>query len=61
MKTIIVCTSVSHGNTKLIADVIGEVLDARVVEPGDIDAAQLADYDLVGFGSGIYLRSYHAD
>ena len=61
MKAIIVCTSVSHGNTKLIADVIGEVLDARVVEPGDIDAAQLADYDLVGFGSGIYLRSYHAD
>ncbi|MDE8645866.1 flavodoxin family protein [Rhodococcus qingshengii] len=61
MTTIIVCTSVSHGNTKLIADVIGEVLDARVVEPGDIDAAQLADYDLVGFGSGIYLRSYHAD
>lgn len=61
MKAIIVCTSVSHGNTKRIADVIGEVLDARVVEPGDIDAAQLADYDLVGFGSGIYLRSYHED
>ncbi|MER2223181.1 MAG: flavodoxin domain-containing protein, partial [Rhodococcus sp. (in: high G+C Gram-positive bacteria)] len=55
MKAIIVCTSVSHGNTRRIADVIAEVLDARVVEPGEIDSAELAGYDLVGFGSGIYL------
>ncbi|MFC9895781.1 flavodoxin family protein [Nocardia sp. NPDC127579] len=58
MKAVIVCTSVSHGNTKRVADVIGEVLDARVVTP---DQAELDGYDLVGFGSGIFLGSFHAD
>ncbi|MFE3447243.1 flavodoxin family protein [Nocardia sp. NPDC059180] len=53
MKAIIVCTSVSHGNTKRVADVMGQVLGASVVEPGQVDTAQLATYDLVGFGSGI--------
>ncbi|MFI9403443.1 flavodoxin family protein [Nocardia sp. NPDC052316] len=60
MKAIIVCTSVSHGNTKKIADVMGQVLQARVVDPQHIDAAELAGYDLVGFGSGIFLGSFHA-
>ncbi|AZQ74543.1 flavodoxin [Streptomyces luteoverticillatus] len=59
MKAVIVCTSVSHGNTKRIADVMGEVLEARVVEPEQIDAAELAAYDLVGFGSGIYTQNIH--
>ncbi|MFC9437621.1 flavodoxin family protein [Nocardia sp. NPDC057030] len=60
MKAIIVCTSVSHGNTKRIADLMGQVLAARVVTPDQIDAAELAGYDLVGFGSGIFLGSFHA-
>ncbi|AQA23184.1 flavodoxin domain protein [Rhodococcus sp. MTM3W5.2] len=60
MKSIIMCTSVSHGNTKRIADVMGQVLDARVVEPEQVDIAELAAYDLVGFGSGIYLGSFHS-
>ncbi|WP_194837565.1 flavodoxin family protein [Nocardia sp. XZ_19_369] len=60
MKALIVCTSVSHGNTKKIADVMGQVLQARVVDPRHIDAAELAGYDLVGFGSGIFLGSFHA-
>ncbi|MGC0362485.1 flavodoxin [Rhodococcus sp. 27YEA15] len=60
MKAIIVCTSVSHGNTKKIADAIGDVLQARVVDPGQFDATELAAYDLVGFGSGIYLGSFHS-
>ncbi|MEV0246607.1 flavodoxin family protein [Nocardia sp. NPDC050712] len=60
MKAIIVCTSVSHGNTKQIADVVGEVIGARVVTPEEVDATQLAGYDLVGFGSGIFLGSFHA-
>ncbi|MDI9918278.1 flavodoxin family protein [Rhodococcus sp. IEGM 1379] len=59
MKAIIVCTSISHGNTKRIADIMGQVLDARVVAPEQVDMADLATYDLVGFGSGIYLGSFH--
>ncbi|KAA2266530.1 flavodoxin [Solihabitans fulvus] len=60
MKAVIVCTSVSHGNTRRVADVMGQVLEARVVTPEQIDAAELATYDLVGFGSGIFLGSFHA-
>lgn len=59
MKAILVCTSVSHGNTKRIADIMGNVLSARVVAPDQLDPADLADYDLVGFGSGIFLGSFH--
>ncbi|WP_431962962.1 flavodoxin family protein [Nocardia sp. bgisy134] len=61
MKAVIVCTSVSHGNTKKVADVIGQVLEARVIEPGQVEAAELSTYDLVGFGSGIFLGSFHAE
>ncbi|NKY85225.1 flavodoxin family protein [Nocardia veterana] len=59
MKAVIVCVSVSHGNTRRIAEAIGEVLDAQVVDPADIDPADLASYDLVGFGSGIFTMNFH--
>ncbi|MEU6563205.1 flavodoxin family protein [Nocardia nova] len=59
MKTLIVCTSVSHGNTKRVADAMAEVLGARVVEPGEITPAELAAYDLVGFGSGVFNMNLH--
>ncbi|MGW1074832.1 flavodoxin family protein [Streptomyces sp. NPDC002537] len=59
MKATIVCTSVSHGNTKRVADVMGQVLEAPVVDPEQIDMAELSAYDLVGFGSGIFSGSFH--
>ncbi|MGK4579127.1 flavodoxin family protein [Kitasatospora sp. HPMI-4] len=59
MKVVIVCASVSHGNTKRIADVMGQVLSAPVVEPEQVDLAELATYDLVGFGSGIFSGKFH--
>nr|WP_067539278.1 flavodoxin family protein [Nocardia crassostreae] len=61
MKAILVCKSVSHGNTRKVADVIASALDARVVDPADITAADLSSYDLVGFGSGIFLSKFHAE
>ncbi|TCO60890.1 flavodoxin family protein [Actinocrispum wychmicini] len=60
MKAIIVCTSVSHGNTQRVAEVMGQVLRATVVAPDQVDVAGLASYDLVGFGSGIFLGAFHA-
>ena len=36
-----------------IAEIMGEVLGSRVVDPAEIDAAELSSYDLVGFGSGV--------
>lgn len=59
MKTLILCTSVSHGNTGKVAEVIAQELDAAVAQPDDVDAASLGDYDLIGFGSGIFNMNFH--
>ncbi|MER7769428.1 flavodoxin family protein [Kitasatospora sp. NPDC096140] len=59
MKAVIVCASVSHGNTRRIAEAMGRVLSAPVVEPEQVDPAELAGYDLVGFGSGIFTGRFH--
>ncbi|MGW4354648.1 flavodoxin family protein [Nocardia sp. NPDC004582] len=59
MKVLIVCVSVSHGNTRRVAEAMGEVLGARVVEPEEVTAGELGEYDLVGFGSGIFSMAFH--
>jgi flavodoxin len=59
MKSLIVCVSTSHGNTRRVADRIAEVLNAEVAEPEAVDPEALGDYDLVGFGSGIYYNKVH--
>jgi len=59
MKTLIVCVSVSHGNTRKVAAAMAEALGAEVVEPEQVDAAALAESDLIGVGSGIYAMAFH--
>ncbi len=59
MKTLIICMSVHHGNTKKVADRMASVLDADVLTPMDVADAALKKYDLVGFGSGIYFGKHH--
>ena len=48
-----------HGNTEKVARAIAEVLDAEVVVPEAVDPDSLAEYDLVGFGSGVYFGRPH--
>ena len=60
MKSLIVCVSKSHGNTRRVADRMAAVLGADVVEPESVDPEKLRDYDLVGFGSGIYYMAFDA-
>lgn len=60
LKPLIVCVSKSHGNTCCVADRMAEMLDAEVVEPESVDVETLGEYDLVGFGSGIYYMSVDA-
>ncbi|MCV6987132.1 hypothetical protein H7H78_17450 [Mycobacterium shinjukuense] len=43
-----------------MADRMAEVLGAEVVEPESVDLETLRDYDLVGFGSGMYFTSVDA-
>lgn len=59
MKTLIVCVSMHHGNTKKVADAIADVLEAQVVSPKDVDVNALVDYDVIGFGSGIAYRKHY--
>ncbi len=59
MKSLIVCVSVSNGNTRRVADRMAAVLDAEVVAPEAVDPDSLGQYDLVGFGSGIYFTLVH--
>lgn len=56
---LIVCVSVSRGNTAAVADALAAPLGARVVAPEEVDLASLTDHDVVGFGSGIYYGSCH--
>ncbi|MFF1338103.1 flavodoxin family protein [Streptomyces sp. NPDC058290] len=59
MKAVIVCASVSHGNTRRVADSMAQVLGAKVVSPEQADLAELADADLLGFGSGVFYGRLH--
>ncbi|WP_424359063.1 flavodoxin [Methanocella sp. MCL-LM] len=34
-------------------------LKAEVKKAGEVDASKLAEYDLIGFGSGIYMGKHH--
>ncbi|QES51869.1 flavodoxin [Streptomyces venezuelae] len=59
MKAVIVCASVSHGNTRRVADAMAQVLGAKVVSPEQADLAELAGAELVGFGSGVFYSRLH--
>lgn len=59
MKAIVIVSSYHHKNTEKIAKHIAEVLGAQVISPQQINPQELLDYDLVGFGSGIYDAKHH--
>ena len=48
----------AHGDTARVARAIAGVLGAEVVEPWAVEPRRVAEYDLVGFGSGIYAMSF---
>ena len=60
MRALVVCVSVSEGNTKRVADAIAGVLGTEAVEPEDVAPNVVAGYDMVGIGSGIYGMMFHA-
>ncbi len=61
MKTLVICFSYHHNNTQKIAEVIAKVLDARIKIPRQTNLEELEEYDLIGFGSGIYSGRHHED
>lgn len=46
--------STFHGNTEKVAHEMATVLNAQLVNLNEADTPALADYDLIGLGSGIY-------
>ena len=58
MNTLLVCASRSHGNTAKVAHAMAEVLGALMVDVSEFDPRRIREYDLVGFGSGIYGMSF---
>ena len=58
MKTLIIYIS-THSNTEKIAKTIAKVLDAELAKPNEANINKLSEYDLIGFGSGIFFWKHH--
>ena len=59
MKSLLVVFSYHHKSTEKIAKVFAKVLDAQIKTPEQINPDDLKEYNLVGFGSGIYSDKHH--
>jgi flavodoxin len=60
-RSILVLVSYHHNNTQKIAKAFAGVLDAQIRTPQEIVPEELQQYDLIGFGSGIYDGKHHRD
>jgi len=59
IKSLLVLFSYHHKNTEKIAKVFAKVLDAQIKKPQQINPEELQEYNLIGFGSGIYGAKHH--
>ena len=59
MESLIIVYSYHHQNTEKVAKSIANVLGADIKCPDDINPERLQNYDLIGFGSGIYGGVHH--
>jgi flavodoxin len=61
MKTLIVYTSYHRMNTEKVARAMAQATGATLAKAGEVRPEDLAEYDMVGFGSGIYGGKPHKD
>ena len=61
MKTVIICVSTHHGNTRKIVDAIAREFGVEVVDATEVKEKDLSGYDLIGLASGIYAARFHPD
>ena len=59
MKSLLIIFSYHHKNTEKIAKVFATVLEAEIKTPIQTNPEELQEYDLIGFGSGIYGGKHH--
>jgi flavodoxin len=60
LRSLVVVFSYHHNNTEKIANACAHVLGAEVKTPQQVRPEEIAEYDLVGFGSGIYSATFDA-
>ena len=58
LRSLVVVFSYHHRNTEKIANACANVLGAEVKTPQQVKPEEIAEYDLVGFGSGIYSATF---
>ena len=61
MDSLLIVVSYHHKSTEKIASVFARILDAQIETPKQIHLEKLQEYDLIGFGSGIYDAKHHTD
>ena len=59
MKSLIILVSYHHNNTQKVAEAMAKVLDAQIKTPQQTNPEELQQFDLVGFGSGIFDEKHH--
>jgi flavodoxin len=58
-KVLLILLSYHHKNTEKVATVFANVLGAQIKTPQEINLNDLQEYNLIGFGSGIYDGRHH--
>lgn len=58
-KALIIVSSTHHNNTFKIAEILSKELNAKIKRTDDVKSEELSDYELIGFGSGIYNGKHH--
>ena len=61
MKVLITYNSLHRGNTEKVAIAMANAIDADILKYDEVDGYNILDYDLVGFGSGIYYGKPNKD
>ncbi len=61
MKSAIYYLSPHHRNTHQVAEIIGETLEAELFDLKNDSLEKPKEFELLGFGSGIYYRKHHRD
>jgi len=58
-KCLIIYYSYHHGNTEKIAKAMAEASDAKVCTIDELNAVNIQEYEIIGFGSGIAYRRHY--
>lgn len=59
MRTLIVYKSYHRMKTEKVAKTMAEAMNVQLTKVEDVRPEELAGYDLIGFGSGIYGLKHH--